>query len=113
MPLALIVDDEPSSVAAVAELVEKEGFNTETAGTLTEARGRLSQGRPDVVLIDLMLPDGSGLSLFDDMDPAHRAEVILISGHATVDSAISALRVGVLDYLTKPVDIRRLKTVLA
>jgi DNA-binding NtrC family response regulator len=47
------------------------------------------------------------------MDPSRRAEVILISGHATVDSAISALRVGVLDYLTKPVDVRRLKAVLA
>ena len=113
MPQALIVDDEPTSVSAMAELVEKEGFTTTTAGTLAEARDRLSQERPDVILVDLMLPDGNGLALLEEMDPARRAEVILISGHATVDSAISALRVGVLDYLTKPVDVRRLKTVLA
>jgi two-component system, NtrC family, response regulator HydG len=113
MPQALIVDDEPSSVSAMAELVEKEGFTTTTAGTLADARSRLSQERPDVILVDLMLPDGSGLALLEEMDPSRRAEVILISGHATVDSAISALRVGVLDYLTKPVDVGRLKAVLA
>ncbi|HET9252264.1 MAG TPA: sigma-54 dependent transcriptional regulator [Candidatus Eisenbacteria bacterium] len=113
MPQALIVDDEPNSVHAMAELVEKEGFATATAGTLSEARNRLSEDRPDVILVDLMLPDGSGLSLLDELDPARRTEVILVSGQATVDSAISALRVGVLDYLTKPVDVRRLKSVLA
>ena len=113
MPQALIVDDEPTSVSAMAELVEKEGFTTTTAGTLAEAKNRLSQERPDVILVDLMLPDGNGLALLEEMDPSRRAEVILISGHATVDSAISALRVGVLDYLTKPVDVRRLKAVLA
>ena len=113
MPQALIVDDEPTSVSAMAELVEKEGFTTTTAGTLADAKARLAQERPDVILVDLMLPDGNGLTLLDEMDPSRRAEVILISGHATVDSAISALRVGVLDYLTKPVDVRRLKAVLA
>ena len=60
MPQALIVDDEPNSVNAMAELVEKEGFTTATAGTLAEARGRLAEDRPDVILVDLMLPDGSG-----------------------------------------------------
>jgi len=113
MPQALIVDDEPNALSAMAELVEHEGFSTVTAGTLADARAHLAQDKPDVVLVDLMLPDGSGLSLLDEMDPARRAEVILISGHASVDSAIAALRVGVLDYLTKPVDLRRLKTVLA
>jgi len=112
MPVALVVDDEPNSLSALAELVEGEGFATVTAGTLAEARSRLSQTPPDVVLVDLMLPDGSGLDLFADFDPAHRAEMILITGNATVDSAVAALRRGVLDYLTKPVDFRRLKTVL-
>ena len=51
MPQALIVDDEPTSVSAMAELVEKEGFTTTTAGTLAEARSRLSQERPDVILV--------------------------------------------------------------
>ena len=112
MPVALVVDDEPNSLSALAELVESEGFATVTAGTLADARSRLSQTPPDVVLVDLMLPDGSGLDLFAELDPTHRTEVILITGNATVDSAVAALRTGVLDYLTKPVDFRRLKTVL-
>jgi DNA-binding NtrC family response regulator len=112
MPVAFVVDDEPSSLSALAELVETEGFATVTAGTLADARAKLSQTPPDVLLIDLMLPDGSGLDILPDLDPTHRAEVILITGNATVDSAVAALRTGVLDYLTKPVDVRRLKTVL-
>jgi two-component system response regulator AtoC len=112
MPVALVVDDEPNSLSALAELVENEGFATVTAGTLADARGKLAQTPPDVVLVDLMLPDGSGLDLLQELDPTHRAEVILITGNATVDSAVAALRTGVLDYLTKPVDFRRLKTVL-
>ncbi len=112
MPVALVVDDDPNSLSALAELVENEGFATVTAGTLADARARLASTPPDVVLVDLMLPDGGGLDILPDLDPTHRAEVILITGNATVDSAVAALRIGVLDYLTKPVDVRRLKTVL-
>ena len=113
MPVALIVDDETKALSAMSELVEKEGFSALGAASIREARERLAQTRPDVVLVDLMLPDGSGLDLVQEMEPAERPEVILITGFASVDSAVAALRHGVLDYLTKPVDIRRLKTVLA
>ena len=113
MPVALIVDDEAKSLAAMTELVEKEGFSTMAAGSLAEARDQLAQTRPDVILVDQMLPDGNGLDLLQALEPGPRPEIILITGHASVDSAVAALRVGVLDYLTKPVDIRRLKTVLA
>ena len=113
MPVALIVDDETKALSAMTDLVEKEGFTALAAASLQEARERLSQTRPDVVLVDLMLPDGNGLEFIQEMEPAQRPEVILITGFASVDSAVAALRHGVLDYLTKPVDIRRLKTVLA
>jgi DNA-binding NtrC family response regulator len=114
MPTALIVDDETKALSAMTDLVEKEGFTALAVGSLGEARERLAQTRPDVVLVDLMLPDGNGLELMQhDFGPAKKPEVILITGYASVDSAVAALRQGVLDYLTKPVDIRRLKTVLA
>jgi DNA-binding NtrC family response regulator len=113
MPVALIVDDEANSLAAMTELAELEGFSTMTAGTLAEGLDRLAQARPDVILVDLMLPDGNGLDLLQAIEPGPRPEIILITGHASVDSAVAALRGGVLDYLTKPVDVRRLKTVLA
>ena len=113
MPHALIVDDDPDIRAALAELAGLEGFETASAGSLAEARVRLAAQSPDVVLTDLMLPDGSGLDLFSDSSESPRPEIILITGHATVDSAVAAIRTGVLDYLTKPVDVARLKSVLA
>ena len=113
IPIALIVDDETKALSAMTELVEKEGFSAMAAASLQEGREKLAQTRPDVVLVDLMLPDGSGLDLLQEIEPSERPEVILITGFASVDSAVAALRHGVLDYLTKPVDIRRLKTVLA
>jgi two-component system, NtrC family, response regulator HydG len=113
MSRALVVDDDLSFMMGVAELVQREGFETTTANSLAEARTRLKEDPPDVVLVDLMLPDGRGIELLSDLPPGARTEFIIISGHATVESVIEALRCGVLDYLTKPVDIPRLKSVLA
>ncbi len=112
MPDALLIDDDPAQLSGLAELVEHEGFTTRTAGTLAEARVLLEERTPDVVLSDLVLPDGSGIDLLKDIDPALRTDMVLITGHASVESAIEALRIGVTDYLTKPVDLPRLKTVL-
>jgi two-component system, NtrC family, response regulator HydG len=113
MSRALVVDDDLSFMMGVAELVQREGFETVTANSLGEARTRLKEDPPDVVLVDLMLPDGSGIELLGELPPGARTEFIILSGHATVESVIEALRAGVLDYLTKPVDIPRLKLVLA
>ena len=113
MPLALIVDDDADFRGTLARVVEAQGFQTATAATLAEARGRIAIGAPDVILADLQLPDGSGLDLRGDPAEAPRPELILMTGHASVDSAVEALRGGVLDYLTKPVDVPRLKAVLA
>jgi len=113
MSRALVVDDDLGFRMGVAELVEREGFQTSTAGNLAEARTQLASDPPDVVLVDLMLPDGSGLELLHDLSPGAGTEVIVITGHASVDSVIEALRRGVLDFLTKPVDSARLKSVLA
>jgi DNA-binding NtrC family response regulator len=99
MARVLIVDDDPETREALAEVAALEGFVTATAGTLAEAREHLAAGRPDVVLIDLMLPDGQGLELMAEFEDGPRPEVVLITGHATVDSAVEALRTGARDYL--------------
>src|SRR5262249_41579666 len=114
MPEALIIDDEPEQLPGLPELVEREGFTTRTAGDLAAARAALDERMPDVVLSDLMLPDGSGLDLLSvlEEDPG-KTQMVLITGNATVESAVEALRRGVTDYLTKPIDLPRLKTVLA
>jgi DNA-binding NtrC family response regulator len=112
MPRALLVDDEASSLSALAELIEHENFAATTATTLEQARARLEESPPAVVLTDLMLPDGSGLELVEAAAGVG-AQVVLITGHASVETAVDALRRGVTDYLTKPVDLARLKTILA
>ncbi len=110
---ALVVDDEPISLRFLSRLVEAEKFRVSTAKSLLEARAQIRGSMPDVVLLDLMLPDGSGLDLLKEMEPASGTQVVLVTGHASVDTAVEALRLGASDYLTKPVDIPRLKTILA
>jgi DNA-binding NtrC family response regulator len=110
---ALIVDDDAEFRTPLAAIVQSQGFVTEIAASLEEARQHLKSSHVDVILTDLRLPDGSGLDLPESVEGATRPEIILITGHATVDSAVLALRGGVLDYLVKPVDVPRLKAVLA
>jgi two-component system, NtrC family, response regulator AtoC len=113
MPQALIVDDDLNFLLGLAEVVTGEGFTARTAKSLAEARKELGNGIPDIVLIDLNLPDGSGMELLEQLEGTPRPEVILITGHASVETAVDALRKGVADYLTKPVDFARVKMVLA
>jgi DNA-binding NtrC family response regulator len=111
-PTALVVDDDRTFRDSMAELVRREGFSCSGAGSLAEARQALTSRPVDVVLVDLNLPDGSGLDLLRDPAEMAGTEVIVVTGNATVDTAISALQDGCLDYLTKPVDRPRLKSVL-
>ena len=110
---ALVVDDDKNSLRALAALVAELGFAPHTAGSLREARGRLLAEPPDVVLLDLVLPDGSGFDLIEDLKrQADRAEIVVITGQASVSTAVEALRCGACDYLTKPVDAARLRAML-
>jgi two-component system, NtrC family, response regulator AtoC len=113
MPRALIVDDDLNFQLGLAEVVTREGFVASTAASLAEARKDLAKATPDVMLLDLQLPDGSGLDLLPEVEGAGSPEVVLITGQASLETAVEALRRGASDYLTKPVDIARVKTVLA
>jgi DNA-binding response OmpR family regulator len=104
MPHALIVDDDLSFLLGLAEVVGREGFTTATASSVAQARAEVAKQAPDVLLTDLQLPDGSGLDLLQDNSGAGAPEVILITGHASVETAVDALKRGAADYLTKPVD---------
>jgi two-component system, NtrC family, response regulator AtoC len=112
-PRALIVDDDPGFLLGLAELVRREGFAVATAGSLKQAREAIAAGPPDILLVDLRLPDGSGLDLLAGLEPATTPEVVLITGDASVETAVDALRRGAIDYLTKPVDFARIKMALA
>ena len=110
---ALLIDDNEDFLTGLAEIAKQEGFAVTTAGSLKEARDQLSRGPVDIALVDLTLPDGEGIELLQELKELPGTDVILMSGMATVDSAIEALRFGALDYLTKPLDTRRLRAVLA
>lgn len=115
MPHALIVEDDPNSLSGLSAIVAADGFSVDTAASLAEARAALTRFIPDVVLIDLNLPDGSGLDLLPNLpaQPDGVLPVIVMTGNATVESAIEGLRHGIWDYLLKPVNIPRLRSLLA
>jgi DNA-binding NtrC family response regulator len=111
-PEALVVDDERGTLDALAELVRHEGFAVRTAVDLASARSEIERSVPDLVLCDVVLPDGNGISLLDELEGRPQVATILVTGNATVQSAVEALRLGAYDYLTKPVDVIRLQTIL-
>jgi two-component system response regulator AtoC len=113
MERALIVDDDRDFTRMMAALVSRHGFETVTAQSLRAARRQIALGAPDLLLVDLYLPDGQGLSLLDDDALGERTQVILITGNASLETSIQALRRGAADYLVKPVSMPRLESILA
>ena len=113
MSHALVVDDDVNAASTLSELVANEGFTTSTANSLQEARRQMAIRRPDVVLLDLVLPDGSGMDLIQDVESRATTEIVLITGHPSLDSSIEALRLGAADYLVKPVNIDQLQGILS
>ncbi|GAA0769119.1 sigma-54 dependent transcriptional regulator [Ideonella azotifigens] len=114
MAHVLIVDDDVDAATSLRALVASEHFTVSLAHSLAEARRQLALQRPDIVLLDLQLPDGSGLELFSsDAQLVARSEVVLVTGHASLDTSIQALRVGAADYLVKPIGMKQLQGVLS
>ncbi|MEQ1557729.1 MAG: sigma-54 dependent transcriptional regulator [Methyloglobulus sp.] len=113
MPHVLIVDDDVDAGLALKHIIANEGFMVTTATTLEQAKAEVKKRMPDVILTDLMLPDGKGFEIFGDSEPPKHVEMILMTGFASMETSIEALRLGFRDYLTKPVNIQRLKSLLA
>ena len=111
-PRALIVDDDPGFLEGLTELVRREGFVVSSASSLNKAREEMAANPPDILLVDLNLPDGTGFDLMEGFEPEQAPEVVLITGKASVETAVESLRRGVADYLTKPVDFARVKMAL-
>ncbi len=102
-PLALLVDDETGILETLAGVLTDNGFRTVSTTSGEEAVGLYDQERPDVVFLDVWLPDRDGietLALLRERDPA--AAVVMLSGHGTTATAVRAIRMGAFDYLEKP-----------
>ncbi len=103
----LVVDDDPQILAICAEVLENQGFEVTRAGTVAEARMAVVRARPDLILLDVALPDGDGFHLFEELK-ADRASapmsVIFVSARSDTSAKVRALKLGGDDYLTKPFD---------
>ncbi|HZZ83216.1 MAG TPA: sigma-54 dependent transcriptional regulator [Anaeromyxobacteraceae bacterium] len=106
MPSVLIIDDETSLVSSLSFALRADGYQAEGAGTGAEGLAAVERLRPDVVLLDLRLPDGSGLDWLERLRAAHaETPVIMISAHGETRSAVRAVKLGAFDYLTKPFEL--------
>ncbi|NCP39693.1 MAG: sigma-54-dependent Fis family transcriptional regulator [Rhodoferax sp.] len=110
----LVVDDEPDLRTLYELTLLREGYSVDTAENLQQAHARLAQGRYDVLITDMRLPDGLGMSLINDVKSCARNErCIVITAYGSTQNAVEALKAGAFDYLTKPVDLKQFRAVVA
>jgi two-component system, NtrC family, nitrogen regulation response regulator GlnG len=113
VPTLLVIDDERSVCYSFRRVFEAEGVRVLTAETAAAGLQLLRENKPDVVVLDLQLPDRSGLDLFRELHAeSPKRPVIFITAHGTTDTAIEAMKSGAFDYLLKPLELEKLTRVL-
>ncbi len=109
----LVVDDEPDLRTLYELTLLREGYQVDTAGDLQQARKLLAEHGFDVLITDMRLPDGVGLSLITELKAAQRSErCVVITAYGSAENAVEALKGGAFDYLTKPVDLKQFRRVI-
>ena len=105
----LIVDDEHDIVELLEDLLLQKGYNVARAFSQAEAREQIENFQPSIILLDIKLPDGDGVDLLKEIKVDHAdIDVIMITGLADKEIALSALKNGAADYITKPIDLNYL-----
>jgi two-component system nitrogen regulation response regulator NtrX len=105
----LVVDDENDIRELVREILTEEGYAVDTAGNAAEARSACARQVPDLVLLDIWMPDTDGISLLREWQAQElTAPVVMMSGHGTVETAVEATRLGAIDYVEKPLSLAKL-----
>lgn len=110
MARILVVDDEVGIRELLSEILYDEGHTVELAENAAQAREARLRKRPDLVLLDIWMPDTDGVSLLREWGSQGLLDmpVIMMSGHATVDTAVEATRIGAVDFLEKPITLQKL-----
>ena len=110
MPNILVVDDEHGIRDLLWEILNDEGHNVELAENAAQARAARSRERPDLVLLDIWMPDTDGVTLLKEWSSNGllTMPVIMMSGHATIDTAVEATKIGALAFLEKPITLQKL-----
>ena len=108
--LIMVVDDESEIRNIIKEILVEEGYKTLTADSAEEAKRLLDEHRPDLVFLDIWMPDQDGIELLKEWssDQTKNFPVIMISGHATIETAIEATKLGATDFIEKPISIEKL-----
>ena len=110
----LVVDDEESLLEFLRLLFEEEGYDVDSASSVSEARTRIGLGAHDLVLCDILMPDGNGLDLLREIKEAEpHTAVIMMTAYTSTKSAIEAMKLGAFQYVSKPFDVDELKVVVA
>ncbi len=110
MARILVVDDEIGIRELLSEILYDEGHTIELAENAAQARSARLRSRPDLVLLDIWMPDTDGVSLLKEWGSQGLLDmpVVMMSGHATIDTAVEATRIGAIDFLEKPITLQRL-----
>jgi DNA-binding NtrC family response regulator len=106
----LVVDDEMGIRELLSEILSDEGHAVQVAENAQQAREARANGAPDLVLLDIWMPDTDGVTLLKEWqrDGLLTMPVIMMSGHATIDTAVEATRIGALNFLEKPISLQKL-----
>ncbi len=107
----LVVDDEADIRGLLKEILSEEGYDVAVAGNAAEARGMRESASPDLVLLDIWMPDTDGITLLREWSENPRlapCPVVMMSGHGTVDTAVEATRLGAFDFIEKPLSLAKL-----
>jgi two-component system, NtrC family, nitrogen regulation response regulator NtrX len=108
----LVVDDEVGIRELLSEILRDEGYRVALAENAGEARNWRKRTRPDLVLLDIWMPDTDGITLLKEWASAGllTMPVVMMSGHGTIDTAVEATRMGASGYLEKPIPLQKLLT---
>ena len=110
MQQILVVDDEIGIRELLSEILRDEGYQVRLAENASQARVQRTQGRPDLVLLDIWMPDTDGITLLKEWASSGllTMPVVMMSGHGTIDTAVEATRIGAYDFLEKPIALQKL-----
>ena len=110
MPQILVVDDEIGIRELLSEILRDEGYDVTVAENAAAARAARNARRPDMVLLDIWMPDTDGITLLKEWSANGQLTmpVIMMSGHGTIDTAVEATKIGALDFLEKPIAMQKL-----
>jgi DNA-binding NtrC family response regulator len=106
----LVVDDEDDIRTTISDILEDEGYDVSVAADAATARAEVSRERPDLILLDVWMPDVDGITLLREWsrEGAARCPVVILSGHGTVETAVEATRLGAVDFVEKPLSLAKL-----